>query len=63
MKSLDQILILIRDSLVIVKMIQDFLVEILLNNENETTIKKGVFTTCKVKGKCPAWSISADGKA
>ena len=33
----------------------------ILNNENETTIKKGVFTTCKkVKGKCPAWSISAD---
>ena len=30
-------------------------------NENETTVYKGVFTTCKKRnGKCPPWAIYAD---
>ncbi len=38
-----------------------FLGKSLINNKNETIVKKGTFTTCKnVEGKCPAWSISAD---
>ena len=33
----------------------------IITNKSETTMKKSRFTTCKnVKGKCPAWSISAD---
>ena len=33
----------------------------IIDNESETVMKKGVFTTCKkIDGKCPTWSISAD---
>ena len=33
----------------------------ILTNKSETKMKKAIFTTCKEKkGKCPAWSISAE---
>ncbi len=31
-----------------------------VNNENSTTITKGVFTTCKKNDVCPPWQLSAE---
>jgi LPS-assembly protein len=30
------------------------------SNKNSTILKKGVFTTCKKRDKCPPWVISAE---
>jgi len=32
----------------------------ILNNENVTEVKKGIFTTCKKNDDCPPWEISAE---
>ena len=30
------------------------------SDKNKSIIKKGIFTTCKKRGKCPPWAMSAD---
>ena len=32
----------------------------LINNENNTIVKKGTFTFCKKRDKCPPWEMSAE---
>ena len=32
----------------------------IINNENQTEIRNGIFTTCKKRDNCPPWELSAE---